>query len=292
MPQAMAAATSFVCEGKAYIFGGRTQDGTCRNTLWQYDPSADAWNNMGETPLLPRVNAMACVINDTVYIGLGYNGGHVYTDTCYLRDFWQYVPRTGEWKRLPDYITNKTNKCIAFAHNGNLYVGCGYYDVANYHMYVYNPKDSLWTQQNVSSLQHPEAAFAMVSATCQDRYFTGTGFTLQSQTQWLEYLPEKARFVKLTSMPDKGRDRAAAAANDRYVYVFGGQRFGGTLTSFRFYDDIMRFDPAIGTWSRVGVMPYGGMIAQTAFAIDGKVYFCLGEDINGNLKSNLYRIDD
>lgn len=292
MPEARAAATSFVCGGKAYVFGGRTQDGVCQNTIWRYDPATDTWTAIGGTPLLPRLNATACVLNDTVYIGLGFNGGHIYTDSCYLRDFWQYVPATDIWIRLPDFPTNETNKCISFVHNDNLYIGCGYYSFATCNMYRYNRHDSIWTQQKISSLQHPETAFSMVGATCGNRHFTGTGFTLQSQTQWLEYLPDKARFVKMTSMPDKGRDRAAAAASEKYVYVCGGQRFGGTLTSFRFYDDVMRFNPAVSTWTRAAIMPYGGAIAMTTFAIDGKVYFGLGEDINGQLKNNIYRIDE
>lgn len=292
MPEARAAATAFVCQGKAYVFGGRAQDGKCRNNIWCYDPVADAWTDLGPAPLTPRLNATACVVRDTAYIGLGYNGAGVYNEASYPRDFWQYVPATGEWKRLPDHISSETNGCVAFAHGDRLYIGCGFYTVATYHMYTYSLRDSLWEQQTISSLQHPEAAFGVVYAACGERCFVGTGFTLRSQTQWLEYLPDKARFVKLAPMPDKGRDRAVAAADNRCVYVCGGQRFGGTLTTLHFYDDIMRFEPETGTWTRVATLPDGGTIAMTAFTIDGKVYCGLGEDRSGNLRNTFYRIDE
>lgn len=292
MPEGRAAATSFVCNGKAYVFGGRTQGGASLNTLCRFDPESDRWEELGQTPLKPRVNAVAAVVRDTVYIGLGFSGEKVYTDSCYLQDFWQYVPSTGEWKRLPDYITKETNGCICFSDSNHIYTGFGYAGLHSRRMFSYSIRDSVWEEESISRLGIPAAVFSPVGAIASERYFTGTGFTTESTSQWFEYLPHEKRFVRLSSLPGKGRDSAGATGNDKYVYVFGGQRFGGTLTTLHFYDNIMRYSIASGSWDYCSALPCGGVIEPIAFSIGNTVYAGGGETQNGTIVNKLYRIEE
>ncbi len=292
MPEGRAAATAFVCNGEGYVFGGRTQDGTYLNTICKYNPKDDSWTNLGATPLKARVNAVACVIRDTVYIGLGYWQGHVYVDSCYLQDFWQYVPKTNEWKRLTDYPNHETDGCICFCDSQHVYTGFGYDGNHTRKMFTYSLKDSTWVQQSISKLSIPTAVFAPVGAQAGDRYFMGTGFTTESSNQWYEYIPTQSRFVRLTVLPEKGRDSAAAAGNSTHVYLFGGQRFGGTMTTLEYYDDVLRYSTATGTWEYCVKLPYGGVIEPYAFTIGEKVYVGGGETRDGRVMSNLYRYEE
>lgn len=292
LPEGRAAAASFVCAGKAYIFGGRTDGGKYLNTLCRFNPENNMWDELGTTPLKPRVNAVACVVRDTVYIGLGFSGEKVYTDSCYLRDFWQYVPSSNQWTRLPDYISNETNGCVCFCDSSHIYTGFGYAGLHSRKMFSYSISDSVWTEQELSRLNIPTAVFAPVCATTSGRHFMGTGFTTESTSQWFEYKPQQKRFVRLSSLPDKGRDSATATANEEYVYVFGGQRFGGTLTTLRFYDEIMRYSVATGGWSVCSFLPCGGVIEPIAFTIGNKVYVGGGEKRDGTLVDKLYRIEE
>lgn len=293
LPHALAAATAFSCNGKGYIFGGRDEQGVYQNNLFEYDPQTDTWTDLGATPLQARVNAAACAVGDSVvYLGLGYQKGAIYTDSAYLNDFWRYRPADQTFERLPDYPCHETDKCVLFYQNGRLYSGLGYQSAHSSRMFVYQIDTQAWSEQSFSSLGRPVAAFATVGATCGDRYFAGTGFTLKSVNQWYEYHPSQARFVRLTPMPDKGRDSAAATANATAVYVFGGQRFGGDLTALHFYTDIMRYSPTANAWSYAGKMPCGGAIAMSCLAIGQTVYFGLGETRNGTLLNQWYKLEE
>ncbi len=292
MPECRAAATAFVCNGEGYVFGGRLQDGTYLNSMCKYNPTDNSWTELGDTPLKPRVNAIACVIRDTVYIGLGFGEGRVYVDSCYLQDFWQYIPATNEWKRLPDYLNNETNGCICFCDSDHIYTGFGYNGNHTRNMFCYSLRDSVWQQQSISRLGIPTAVFSPVGATAGGRHFMGTGFTIESSNQWYEYIPKQARFVRLTSLPEKGRDSAASAGNSRYVYLFGGQRFGGTLTTLHYYDEVLRYSIATGIWSYCTALPCGGVIEPIAFTIGEKVYVGGGETRSGKVVNNLYCFEE
>ena len=75
VPRASAAACSL--NGKGYIFGGRTQDGTYLNDLWQYDPSTDSWTQIDTLPGSPRVKPLMIADDEALYIGLGFSQGKV-----------------------------------------------------------------------------------------------------------------------------------------------------------------------------------------------------------------------
>ena len=102
IPSPRASATCFVVGDQAYVFAGRDSAGTSLNDLWRYTPETDKWENLGTTPLAPRVNATACVHEGTVYVGLGFLGRYS-KDSSYLRDWWSYEPASQKWTQLADY---------------------------------------------------------------------------------------------------------------------------------------------------------------------------------------------
>ena len=125
MPVPRACAASFVINDQAYFFAGRDSKGQHLNDLWRYTPATDTWDNLGATPLDPRVNPTACVHNGKAYIGLGFHGKYS-QDSTYLRDWWEYTPSSGTWKRLADYPNHYTDDATAFTGEGALYVGYGF----------------------------------------------------------------------------------------------------------------------------------------------------------------------
>ncbi len=294
MPEPVASAMAFVANGNAYIFGGRTQSGKTTNALWEYNPITDAWTKLDTPPLMPRVNGVAYVVHDTVYLGLGYfrNGVASYTDSCYLRDFWQYIPATNTWNALPDYLDSYTNGCACYQIDNRLYIGAGY-DFASYSTLFYC--FDILTQAWGVAPQGPRPEFCVFghcSEQVGERCFFGTGFRRYSSNSWYEYLPLSGEYVSRQSLPTKGRDCATATSTDEHIYVIGGQRFGGTLTTLHFYDDILRYSPADDTWTLCGHIPSGGTIKMVSFTIGNRVYFGLGEDQNGNIHNQLYYIEE
>ncbi len=293
LPEGVAAATAFVVKGNAYVFGGRMQNGTIVNTLWQYNPTTDEWTSLGKAPLSPRVNAVAHVVNDTVYIGLGYaRKGSAYNDTCFLQDFWQYIPHTQTWLQLADYPVHATDGCIAFHTDTALYIGCGFYANFSAKMYAYSFTNHTWTLLPSISGQRPSPSMAVCGAqTADGRCFIGTGYNLFSNSNWYEFIPATGGFIAKAELPTQGRDCATATATDDYIYVIGGQHFGGSMTTLHAFDDVLRYSPTNDSWTLCGTLP-AGALKMISFTINQRVYFGLGEDTNGKISNQLYYIEE
>ncbi len=291
-PAPVAGATSFVYNGEAYVFGGRLANGSLSNHLWRYNPQHDTWTNLGTTPLVGRTNGVAVVVNDTIYIGLGHTTGYIYADSCYLRDFWQFIPTTQTWQQLADYPISATDGCVAFHTDTALYVGCGFFAGFSAYIYTYIPHRNTWELLPPVNGKRPLPSMAVCGAqTAKGRYFVGTGYNLFSNSNWYEFFPATGNFITKTELPTKGRDCATATATDEYIYVIGGQHFGGTLTTLHAFDDILRYSPTNDSWTRCGQLPIG-ILKMTSFTINNRIYFGLGEDIEGNIQNTLYWLED
>ncbi|MFO7257897.1 MAG: IPT/TIG domain-containing protein [Bacteroidota bacterium] len=93
--EARALATAFSVGGAGYVIGGLRQNflpNGLLNDVWRYDPQSNTWTSLGDFPGVPRVNAIAFVIDNKAYYGTGYNAG-----SNYLEDFWEFDP-----SKLPD----------------------------------------------------------------------------------------------------------------------------------------------------------------------------------------------
>ncbi len=291
MSEGISSAVSFVVGDKAYVFGGRNQNGDYQNVLWEYDLVTDQWKSLGATPLVARVNATACVVNDTVYIGLGYTGGGIYKEKPYLKDFWQFVPSTNEWIRLADYPNSNTDKCVTFATDDALYIGCGFAYYFALDMCRFDLKTKAWSMMPKNEDKRIIAMMGMSGAQVNNRCFVGNGYTTTRPNYWYEYDIKTGGFTHRESIPGKARCCAAATAKGEYVYIIGGQHFGGSETSQIFYDEIQRYNPTTDSWTLCGHIPSGGVQNLVAFTWKNRVYFGLGEDKNLTAQSGLYYIE-
>lgn len=293
MPNPRASAVSFVIDNQAYIFGGRDADGNYQNDLWRYDAKVDTWENLGETPLKSRVNATACVHNGLAYVGLGFNGTYGNSES-YLTDWWCYNPQTNSWKQLSHYPDHTTARAISMVGDGELYVGYGFCWKYTQDMYRYDIENDRWDFIDVEATQPsniplPKRSFGGIGATCQGRYFAGTGFKTYSLDWWREFLPE-GKWLKRKNVPGAKRTLAACASTDEFVYVIGGMHFGGVNTTGKVLNDIQQYNPQTDTWQHVGNLPNGGRINHVAFRIGNCIYVGLGEDENMQVCGDIYCI--
>ena len=291
MPAGRASCACFVFGDQAYIFGGRDAEGNHLNDLWRYTPATDTWEDLGTTPLTQRVNPTACVYGDRVYIGLGFHGKHG-RDSSYLRDWWEYIPTTGQWIRLADYPNHYTDRATAFAGEDELYVGYGFSWNYRRDMFRYSVADNRWDSINVGVSFHgyPTRSFGGTGCTCQGRHFMGTGFFRNSLNWWAEFLPE-GRWERRAEVPGRKRTLAATSATDQFVYLCGGVHYGGVNTTGEVLQDIRRYDPQKDQWLWVGMLPTP-LINHICFAIGGRVYFGLGEDDDLAMHNQLYYIEE
>lgn len=293
IPTPLASATCFVMADKAYVLFGRDQQGNYQNHLWQYDSTRDIWTDLGETPLVSRVNATACVCDGIAYIGLGFNGQYSNT-SGYLTDWWSYDPTNNIWQQLSSFPASTTARAISMVGEGELYVGYGFCWTYERDMYRYQIATDTWNlidvQLDRKAFTFPMRSFGGVGCTCQDRHFAGTGFRAYSLNWWGELDPINAQWIKRKDVPGHKRTIAACASTENYVYVIGGMHFGGVNTDGKILDDIQQYDPQTNSWCHVGNLPNGGRMNHSAFSIGSNVYVGLGENEEIEVCGDLYCI--
>lgn len=287
-----ASATCFVVNDRAYVFAGRDSAGTYHNDLWRYTPATDQWENLGSTPLVPRVNATACVDGDIVYLGLGYNGGHHGQDTSYLQDWWAYTPSTDSWQQLQDYPNAYTDAATSFVGQGELYVGFGFCWNYRRDMFRYTITDNRWDSIDVgvSFSGYPTRSFGGTGCTCAGRHFMGTGYHRFSLDWWAE-LVDGTHWEARAAVPGRTRTTAASGASADAIYLCGGFHYGGVTTTGEVLQDMLRYNPQEDRWHYIAVMPKR-LMNHICFAIGDRVYFGLGEDDEWRLNDKLYYLED
>jgi N-acetylneuraminic acid mutarotase len=307
IPSERACATCFVYGGQAYLFGGRSRDADGKevylNDLWRYDPATDAWTSLGSTPLLPRVNATACVADGAVYMGLGYAGSGYYLDSTYLRDWYRYEPETGTFVALAPYPNGETDKAIswAFEENGEATIYAGYGFRTNYTRDIFRYDiaadrwDSIDTQ--VSYMGYPSRCFGATGVVWHNRLFGGTGYRRFSLNWWAELVPEgkqKASWRSCSAVPSPERTLSACAATDAAIYVAGGMHYGGLNTTGKVLQDVLRYNPDADRWMRVATLPEP-LCNHVMFRIGSDVYIGSGEAWRNDrlvITPNFYRLHE
>lgn len=287
-----ACATCFVLNDQAYLFAGRDKYNVYQNDLWRYTAATDSWENLGSTPLRPRVNATACVDGDIVYIGLGYNGGEYGQDTSYLQDWWSYTPATNTWHRLQDYPNFYTACATSFAGQNELYVGYGFCWNYRRDMFRYTIADNRWDSIDVGASfgGYPTRSFGGTGCTCAGRHFMGTGYRQFSLNWWAE-LVDGTHWAARAAVPGRSRTTAASAASADAIYLCGGFHYGGVLTTGEVLQDLWRYDPQEDKWHYIAVMPKR-LHNHICFVIGGRTYFGFGEDEKWQINNQLYYIED
>ena len=287
----LACATACELNGKGYIFGGRTQNGNYTNDLWEYNPQTDDWTQISTFPGKERINAIMVSDGESIYVGLGFSKGRVYVDSCYLQDFWRFTPEDGQWEKLAPYPSTNTIRGVPYVLNQHIYIACGTgwshtneltcYDIITNKWSIINPHES-----------RIDARFGGAGGVCKGRCFFGTGLNRKNTCQWYEIdLPNDEWFVR-SSIPGKGRTLCAYCATDEYIYLFGGRYFAGEHTGGEVFGDYMRYHILNDYWEFCGAMPSGLAENMIAFTINGKAYYGLGENENGQLINTLYRIEE
>lgn len=291
IPVGRASACVAVLDGKAYIFGGRDQNGRFLNDLWSYDPLTDTWTDLGGTPLKPRVKASIAAMENQVYMGLGYSANHAYVDSAYQQDWFAYTPQTGEWKRCADFPSKNSVAALTYVRSEKAYILYGNGRFFTSEIYAYTPSANSW-EEAPRLHKRPRACFGACAATYDGELYFGTGFDTYNTSVWYAVDIARDQWTARQSVPGKGREWSSAASSEEYIYLFGGRYFGGDLTGGEVFGDYLRYSPAQDRWEHCGTMPCGRAENQIAFTISGKVYFGLGENEKGEIINHLYCIEE
>ena len=140
---------SFTVGNKGYVISGCTSSQTCK--VWEYDFAANTWTNVGNSPLGKRSGAVAFVLNNKVYMGLGYettvfNGQ---TIRVYKKDWIEYTPGASYHAVKANFPGTGRSAALGFVMNNSLYLGFGsnLYSGRFKDFWRYNASTNTWTQQ-------------------------------------------------------------------------------------------------------------------------------------------------
>lgn len=295
MPEARTSAAAFSINGKGYVFGGRSAKANATATLFCYDAETDTWSTINGVPLKARVHAAAATLGEHVYIGLGYNGSF-YEQDSHLKDWWRYTPSTNTWAQMADFPTYDTNAAVCMVHGEDIYVcyGNNNLDHTTRTVYRYTPGTNTWTELEDTNGLFPSPAMACVGCTCQRRMFVGGGHRGESLRHWNELFVDNvsSTYEKRSTMPGSGRCLAAAGATENYIYIFGGRKFGGTVTDGIVYQDILQYDVANDKWTIAGMIPDCERENLVAITINGTVFFGIGNDKQNNIQNTWYKLHE
>ena len=290
-PEGRAVAMSFALDSTVYVVSGRNANGKYVENMLVYSARTDSW----QTKDLPesfseRGNGVACTNGQAAYMGLGFKGGDIYEAGKYLRDFWRYEPKTDRWTRLADFPSEKTAAAIAFADEESVWVGFGFKGYGD-EWWRYSIADDRWEAVSKTG-SWPSRLMSMAAASCEGRFFAGTGFHTDCRTEWWEFVPSANGWERRASLPRKGRQNAACGATSQCVWIVGGWHNGDPLTTGFHFQDILCYQPESDSWQTCGVIPCGPTENGVACGIGRLLYFGLGENDMQQLHQHWYYIEE
>lgn len=274
---ARACGTAFAFNNRAYITLGRKKSSqSLLNDCWEFNPTDNTWSKKQDFPGEGRVFPISAVVDDKVYVGLGYNQAGVYREASYLKDFWMYDPVTDQWAQKNSLPSSCTNNAVTFVYNSEIYVMHGFETNGfSRECWKYTPETDKW-----APLADFPGRWRSCAVACTDgsRFFTGTGYDTSNRNDWWEYFPATDSWKKQNKMPDTGRINAVAFALEHRFFVATGGYFAGEHTGAHLKSDLMEYHPTENNWSKVGYIPGGGRENAISFILSNKVYIGFGEN--------------
>lgn len=209
-------------------------------------------------------------LGDKGYLLTGSNQGN------YLRDFYQYDPKTDQWKTLPDFPGVGRGYAVGLAANGKGYVGFGVDSDGNLlnDLWEFDPLTNQWTAKAnclCARRDHP----AMVAA--GDKIYVGTGGgEVDNLKDFWRFDIASNTWEKLPDLPGYKRHHPFYFGIGDSVYVGFGH---GTdiVESKVIYRDFYRYSPSLNSWSRLADFPGEARVAGTQFSHRGKGYIMHGD---------------
>lgn len=120
--------TSFIIGDKGYVLSGFNRESqSWINQCWEYNIVTNKWIDKGNSPIGARAAATALVLDNKVFIGLGYTtynlNGQIITQ--HRNDWRVYYPGSGMSIQLANFPGEKRSHARGFVISGNPYLGFG-----------------------------------------------------------------------------------------------------------------------------------------------------------------------
>jgi len=229
-----------------------------------------------------REGAVAFVLNNKVYVGLGYNRE---LDNEVLDDFWQYDPAAGTWTELttavfPEPLYNS----IAFVANGRAFVGTGT-DGSIWENTIWEfDEAALAWKSGTTSIPGKTREGAAVFVLNNQAYIIGGSSNGQFELAFWRFTPGDGQgtWENITPSDDLDyydefkvvaqRKQAVTLILNGLVYIATGSSGSQSLTS------CYQYDPATQIWKQMQSFEASARTAAVGFVLKDHAYVGTGSN--------------
>lgn len=285
-------AVSFVLNGKGYFGLGYNGSSSIaqnyKTDFWGYNGTS--WDDdIPPFPGTPRERAVAFVLNNKAYVGLGYNNGGDDDPEAVLSDFWEYdptKPKEEAWQEIGEFPIPLYN-AVAFVVDGRVFVGTGRTNEDDWEtrFWEFNSEDLMWPDNEYTALagSKREGAFAFVinstvyigggysNGTYKKQLFTFTP-SADTEDQWTD--------ITLDDDDDDYYDEFAAAVGRTGVitYVWGGKVYFATGSGGSSLSSVYEYDPSTEVWDEKTAFEGAARSNAVGFILNDRIYLGTGNN--------------
>jgi N-acetylneuraminic acid mutarotase len=226
------------------------------------------WQELTAFPGIGRSAASAFVIDDKMYVGLGW--GHKDNADKDLADFYEYNSSTNIWTKKADFPPGPREYAKGFALMGKGYIAMGLDSTGGNSfkdIWEYDALNDSWTKvATFNSLDNNAAGWAQVFVIDNKAYF------YYQQKLWV-FDPTNYSLSVKAPFPAPNDWMTFFAINGR-GYAVAGQTGSGTLPTY--LKSVYEYDPSTDQWSRKGDFPGHERAGGFGFSANGKGYMATG----------------
>lgn len=237
LPSTLRLAAGFSINGKGYVVCGLSGTSVQRNSVYEYDPVANAWTQRGNFPASARYGMASFVIDGVGYVACGNAGS---ATGPYSTELWAYVPATDSWTQRASMPGQPRFACAGFAVTGKGYVFGGRRSDQSFtnELFEYDPATNTWAQR--AALPATPRTYPQVFASGGRGYVVaGSDLDNLGLTDCWAYQPATNSWSMLADYPGDGYwGGTSFAIGDRLFAGLG--RFNTTIPN-DFYEFISPF---------------------------------------------------
>lgn len=246
MPSPRYGAAGGVINGKLYITGGRSANGT-NNPVVVYDPILNSWSVAAAEPT-PRSLAIGAAVNGKLFVAGGYQESPAIIAST--AEAFTPVPV------LTNIVLTPINPTIVISSNQQFTATGSFNDGSSRAL---TSGGNAWT--NGTAI--PTASYGLGGAFVGGKFYAISGF---ATTRVAVYDVTNNSWSTAASLPQL-LQYFGTAVLDGKIYVVGGDT-GGSGDR----DTLLRYDPGLNTWTTLAPMPLGARSSLGAAALNGKIY--------------------
>ena len=254
--------------------------GLYTKNILEYDSVANTWTTkttMPGTLLTCRAGAHTFSINDTGYVGFGYDEDLSTMSETDMYDLWQYNKVANSWAPKHSFPSFSWYKIPGnpFVVNGKAYLAGGM-DTghASKQLWMYDPVADNWSQKH----DLPGGVFSGAVFTLGSKaYLAFCNMDTGASSAVFEYDAIADVWTRKADVPAPRRLGPAAFVINGIAYIgIGSYYSGGALV----YNDMYTYNQAGDSWTAVGSAPVTGSYVDLCVSMGNKAFVGGGKNIS------------